>query len=211
MGPDLDAIMRIVMAGVSTPYLPDEPCPLLLAAWDSYIYLRSEVYTNDGLHPIRFNVNFELPHFSLWDALFPAVASQLADSMPTFSSLELHLPYVHPSILPCLHRASQLETLIKFSGTMTRYLLPELQTTSPTTGEVPLPALKSIIFTDDKSMWGANYQALLRFLRWRAMMGAPIERITFVDCLVLEDTIHELEGLGVNVLGYEGAVRWQNL
>ena len=210
-GPDLDAVMRKFATGISTLYKPDDPCPLLLAAHDSDIYLRSEIYTPESLCPVGVFVNFHLPRFGFWDALFPAVASLLADVMPRVSSLELHLPYVHPEILPCLHRASQVDTLVKFSSTMTHYLLPELQSPLPSTGAMPLPALRTIMFTDDNSMWGVNYRALLEFLRCREMMGTPIERIRFVDCLVLEGTVQELIGMGIQVVSDVGAARWQNL
>ena len=211
MGPDLDAVMRKFATGISTLYKPDDPCPLLLAAHESDIYLRSEIYTTERLCPVGFFLNFHLPRSGFWDALFPAIASQLADVMPRVSSLELHLPYVHPAILPCLHRGSQVDTLVKFSGTMTHYLLPELQSSLPSTGAITLPALRTIIFTDDNSMWGANYRALVQFLRWRATMGAPIEKIHFVDCLALEGTQQELEGMGIDVVSDVGAARWQNL
>ncbi|KIM34916.1 hypothetical protein M413DRAFT_433874 [Hebeloma cylindrosporum] len=211
-GPDLDAVMRKFATGISTLYEPDDPCPLLLAAHDSDIYLRSEIYTAaESLCPAGFSVNFRLPRSSFWDALFPAVAAHLADVMQRVSALELHLPYVHPAVLPCLHRGLQIDTLVKFSSTMTHYLLPKLQSPLPSTGAIPLPALRTIIFTDDKSMWGANYRALLDFLRWRAMMGTPVERIYFVDCLVLDDTMEELAGMGVVVVNDEGVARWQNL
>jgi hypothetical protein len=203
--------MRKFATGISTLYQPDDPCPLLLAAHESDIYLRSEISTTERLCPIGFFVNFHLPRSGFWDALFPAVASQLANVMPRVSSLELHFPYIHPAILPYLHRGSQIDTLVKFSSTMTHYLLPELQSLLPSTGAIPLPALSTIIFTDDHSMWGANYRALLQFLGWRAMMGAPIERIHFVDCLVLESTVQELMGMGIHVVSDVGAARWQNL
>ena len=42
-------------------------------------------------------------------------------------------------------------------------------------------------------------------------MGAPIEKIHFVDCSVLEDTVQELVGMGIDVVSDVGAARWQNL
>ena len=210
-GPDLEAVVKKFATGIATLYKPDDPCPLLLAAHGSDIYLRSEIYTTEALCPVGLFVNFHLPRSSFWDALFPAVASQLADVMPRVSSLQLHLPHVHPAILPCLHRGLQIDTLVKFSSTMTLHLLPELQSPLPSTRGIPLPALTTMTFTDDRSMWGANYRALLQFLEWRAMVGAPIERIHFVDCLVLESTMQELADMGIHVVSDIGGARWQNL
>ncbi|CAA7261312.1 unnamed protein product [Cyclocybe aegerita] len=151
------------------------------------------------------------------------------------TSLEVLLPSCHPALAPFLRKATHLEALVNLPATLIKNLLPELRFTPPhrshspspsntsntsssytlaplpSIPDVPLPHLHTISFNDDKSAWGVPYGTLLSYLRWRSEDAeAPLSRVVFRRCLLLDEKVSELEGIGVRV-EYDGeGVRWQN-
>ncbi|KAF9553361.1 hypothetical protein CPC08DRAFT_234256 [Agrocybe pediades] len=214
-GSDLEQVMDVLSSSIISINQHDSAglAHLLLAARETDIFLRSEMPSTNPQESepeIGISVSFHTPSFHLWETLFPAVASVLNTIMPKITSLEMILPTINPSLLSLLQRATALTTLVKLSSKMTRDLIPQLQISLPS-GEIALPALESIVFTDDKSMWGWNYQSFLGYLRWRAQNKLPIRNVYFVGCLILEEVANELMDLGVTVHGNLEGVRWQNL
>ncbi|KAJ3516666.1 hypothetical protein NLJ89_g975 [Agrocybe chaxingu] len=151
------------------------------------------------------------------------------------TSLEMRLPSCHPALAAFLRKATQLEALVNLPATLTNNLLPELRfapphrshspspsitsnTSSsytlaplPSMPDVPLPHLRTISFNDDKSAWGVPYGTLLSYLRWRSEDAeAPLSRVVFRRCLLLDEKVSELEGIGVTVECDGEGVRWQN-
>ncbi|KAH9476480.1 hypothetical protein JR316_0010392 [Psilocybe cubensis] len=185
---------------------------LSIAAQTSNIFLTSEIASpgSNKEAPVGFYINLRTRSHTQWDTLFPIVASGLSEIIPIITSLELALPIAHPSLLPLLRRASSLDMLMRLSGKLSKTLLPAFQSLTPT-GGLLLPSLRSIVFTDDSLVWGESYRNLLSFLRWRSQMGAPIQRVFFLRCFVLEAVVKELNSLGVSVEGALEGLRWQNL
>jgi len=210
-GPDLEKVMEVLSSAIiSIRALSDSACHLLLAAREAHIFLSCEMPNNSHPSELGICIDFHTPSFHLWETLFPAIALELGYSMPNITSLEMVLPTFNPSLLQLLRRAIALTTFVKLSPKMTRDLIPQLQSFLPS-GGIPLPALETIVFTDDKSMWGWNYQSFLGFLRWRSENGAPIRDVYFVGCLILEEVAKELMELGVIIHGDSEGLRWQNL
>ncbi|CAA7265626.1 unnamed protein product [Cyclocybe aegerita] len=154
------------------------------------------------------------------------------------TSLEILLPSCHSALAPFLRKATRLEALINLPVTLAKNLLPDLRLipphrshSPPPTGthmtfnppsssilapvpypEVPLPLLHTISFNDDKSTWGVPYGTLLSYLRWRSEdADAPLSRVIFRRCVLLEEKALELQAVGVEVQCDNEGTRWQNL
>ena len=213
--PDLDIILTAYLHGLNHAYqLRPENCPFFVNAQRSSVTVwngssdGSDYQTVDQEPPTLFlNLKFETV---TWEALFGPVLHVLGEAFLNFTSLELQLPSAHPALLPCLFRATKVTRFTNIPAVMTKNLLSQLQIMQPS-GRIPLPVLHTIVFTDDESMWGAPYQAFVSFLTWRRMIGHPITRVLFRQCLVLNDTIVKLELLGVQVDCHSDGSRWQRL
>ncbi|PPQ81633.1 hypothetical protein CVT25_013605 [Psilocybe cyanescens] len=206
----IDALSRFIGDSASTT--SERLRHLSIAAHASKVFLSSEIASPelDLEAEVGFYIHLGTRVHTQWEALFPSVASALGEVVPIITSLELVIPTAHPSLFPLLRRASSLEILMKLSGKVSKTLLPELQSLTPS-GGLALPTLRSIVFTDDALVWGENYRNFLSFLRWRAYMGAPIQRVFFLRCFVLEEVVNELTSLAISVEGDLEGFRWQNL
>jgi hypothetical protein len=214
-GPDLDIVLMAFLHGLKyAHHLRSENCPFFINARRSSLFVwnglsdRSDYHTADLEPPILFlNLKFE---FETWETLFGPLIHVLGEAFSNFTSLDLQLPATHPGLLPCLFRANKLTRFTNVSATMTKSFLSQIQIMQPS-GRIPLPALHTIVFTDDESMWGAAYQVFVSFLTWRRVIGYPITRVLFRQCLVLDDTIVNLGLLGVQVDCDSEGSRWQRL
>ena len=208
-GPDLDIVLTAYLHGLQyTHHLRPENCLFVINARRSNLFVWNGSHTSDLEPPTLFlNLKFE---FETWETLLGPVLHVLGEAFSNFTSLELQLPATHPGLLPCLSRATKLTRIINVSAMMTKKLLSQIQI-MPSSGRIPLPALHTIMFTDDESMWGAAYQAFVSFLTWRRIIGYPITRVLFRQCLVLNDTVEELGLLGVQVDCDSEGSRWQRL
>jgi hypothetical protein len=154
-----------------------------------------------------------------WAELLPPLLSAMDDTFSKVSSLELQLPAIPPALMSSLSKATRLTTLMNLSGAMSKKLLAVLQKPYPLPLNggieiVPiflLPALHTILFTEDSSMWGPAYRVFQSFLRWRRNGDAPLKRIVFRKCSVLRDTMERLEWDGVEVDYDPQGVRWQTM
>ena len=214
-GPDLDIVLTAYLHGLIHAYhLWPENCPFFINARRSSLFVWNFSSDSLGSHTVDqepptlfLNLKFE---FVTWETLLGPVLHVLGEAFSNFTSLQLQLPATHPALLPCLFRANKLTRLTNVSATITKNLLSQVQIMQPS-GRIPLPVLHTIVFTDDESMWGAPYQAFVSFLAWRRMIGHPITRVLFQQCLVLNDTIVKLELLGVQVDCHSEGSRWQRL
>ena len=219
-GPELDTVLLAYLHRLNyAHHLQPENCPFLIYAQRSRLFMWNDSSDDSDSHialleqpPMLFldlylNLNFG---FEIWESLLTPVLQILGEAFSNFTSLDLQLPTTHPALLPCLCRATRLTQLTNVSVVMTKKLLSELQIIQPLQF-IPLPALHTIIFTDDDSMWGAPYQAFLSFLTWRRNIGYPITRVLFRQCLVLDDTVMSLGLLGVQVDCDPEGSRWQRL
>ena len=179
----------------TTRRLPEEPNPYL------YLDLHSASNPNG------------------WAELLPPLLSAMDDTFSTVTSLELQLPAIPRALMFSLAKAIRLTTLMNLSGAMSKKLLAVLQKPYPLplNGGIEiaptflLPALHTILFTEDSSMWGPAYRVFQSFLRWRRNGDAPLKRIVFRKCSVLRDTMERLEWDGVEVDYDSQGVRWQTM
>ena len=215
-GPDLDIVLTAYLHGLNyAHHLRPENCPFFINARRSSLltlFTWSSSSDRSGPHTdlestLLLNLKFE---FESWETLLGSVLDVLGEAFSNFTSLDLQLPAMHPGLTPCLFRASKLTRFKNVSAMMTKNLLSQIQIMQPS-GRIPLPALHTIVFTDDESMWGAPYQAFVSFLTWRRVIGYPITRVLFRRCLVLDDTVIELESLGIQVDCDSEGSRWQRL
>ncbi|KAF8876871.1 hypothetical protein CPB84DRAFT_1795506 [Gymnopilus junonius] len=212
-GSDVEAILQTFSDGISDADSVYTHSPLLIAANEYDIYLRYGLVTEERSSKSYLSFTFHTTAYQFWDSLFPSVAAGLGDAILNVTSLELILPAVLPSLLSLLRRAARLSTLARLSAKVSKTLLPELQTSSSMGLErfgVFLPRLDSIVFTDDKSMWGESYRSFIAFLKWRKEVSAPIRTVYFSGCCILESVIKEITTLGVEVEGDMDGFRWQN-
>ena len=213
--PDLDIVLMAYLHGFNyAHHLRPENCPFFINARRSSLFVWSNSSDRSGSRiadrepPTLFlNLYFE---FESWETLLGSVLNVLGEAFSNFTSLDLQLPAMHPGLIPCLFRASKLTRFTNVSAMMTKILLSQIQIMQPS-GRIPLPALRTIVFTDDESMWGAPYQAFISFLSWRRTIGYPITRVLFRRCLVLDDTVVKLGLLGVQVDCNSEGSRWQRL
>ena len=211
-GPDLDIVLTAYLHGLNyAHHLQSDNCLFYIDARRSGVFIwngPSGSYTAD-LEAPRLLLDLMI-QFESWETLLGPVLLVLGEAFSNFTSLDLRLPAMYPGLLPCLFRATRLTRLNNVSAMMTKNLLSQIKIVHPS-GCIPLPALRTIMFTNDESMWGAPYQAFVSFLTWRRMVGYPISRVLFQHCMVFSDTVVELESLGVQVdCDYEGS-RWQRL
>lgn len=154
-----------------------------------------------------------------WAELLPPLLSAMDDTFSKVTSLELELPAIPPALMFSLSKAVRLTTLMNLSGAMSKKLLAVLQKpyALPLNGGIEivptflLPALHTILFTEDSSMWGPAYLVFLSFLRWRRNGDASLKRIVFRKCSVFRDTMERLEWDGVEVDYDSQGVRWQTM
>lgn len=218
-GPDLDIVLMVYLHRLSyTHHLWPDNCPFIIDArkWRLFIWNASSDPSGSNLAPptLFLSLMFDL---ETWETLLSPVLHILGEAFPNFTSLDLQLPTSYPGLLPCLFRATKLTRLDNVSATMTKNLFSEIQVMQFKLsrrhggGITPLPMLHTIVFSDDKSMWGAPYQSFVSFLNWRRIVGYPITRLLFRECLVLDDRVEELESLGVQVDCDPKGSRWQRL
>ena len=214
-GPDLDIILMAYLHGLNyVHHLRPDDCPFSINARRSSLFVWNGSSDRLGSHAANFepptlllNLKFE---FETWETLLGPVLHVLGEAFSNFTTLDLQLPATHPGLLPCLFCATKLTRITDVSAMMTKNLLSQIQIMQPS-GRIPLPVLHTIVFTDDESMWGAPYQAFVSFLSWRRIIGYPITRVLFRQCLVLDDTVVELGLLGVQVDCDSEGSRWQRL
>ena len=219
-GPELDAVLLAYLYRLNYAHsLRPENCPFLIHAQRSTLFIWNALSDDlDDSHITKLkpptlcldlclNLDFG---FEIWKSLLTPVLYILGEAFTSFTSLNLQLPTTHPGLLPCLFRATRLTQLTNVSAVTTRNLLSEMQVVR-SSRFIPLPALRTILFTDAESMWGASYQAFVSFLTWRRKIGYPITRVLFRQCMVLDDTIVSLELLGVQVDCDSEGSRWQRL
>ena len=216
-GSDLDIVLTAYLHGLKdTHHLRPENCPFFINARRSSLFIWNgspdfpgSQNTVDLESPTLF-LSLDFEFFETWGTILECVLHILGEAFPNFTSLQLQLPATHPALLPYLFHATKLTQFTNVSATTTKNLLPHIQIMKPS-GCIPLPLLHTIVFTDDESMWGAPYQAFVSFLTWRRIIGYPITRVLFRQCLVLNDTVVKLESLGVQVDCHSEGSRWQRL
>ena len=208
-GPDFDIVLTAYLHTLHyAHHLQPENCPFFINARRSSLFVWNGSSGSDLEPPILFlNLKFEL---ETWESLLRPVLHVLGEAFSNFTSLDLQLPATHPGLIPCLFRATKLTRINNVSAMMTKNLLSQIQIVQPS-GRIPLPALHTIMFTDDESMWGAPYQSFVSFLTWRRIIGYPIMRVLFRQCHILDDTAVELGLLGVQVDCNSEGSRWQRL
>ena len=211
-GPELDTVLLAYLCRLDyAHHLRPEYCPFFIHARKSRLSIWNA--SSDDSHtadPPTLCLDLDLGALKFWESLLTPVLYILREAFSNFTSLELQLPTTHPGLLPCLIRATRLTQLTNLSATMTKNLLSQMQIIQPS-DYIPLPALHTIVFTDDESMWGAPYRAFVSFLTWRRSVGYPITRVLFRQCLVLDDTALSLGLLGVQVDNDSEGLRWQRL
>lgn len=218
-GPELDIVLLAYLRRLNYAHdLRPESCPFLIHARSSELIISNnspgDSHSNTAEHepPTLFlnlclDINFG---FELWESFLTPILSILGEAFSSFTSLNIHLPAAHPGLLPYLIRATRLTQLTNVSATTTKNLLSKIKIIQ-SSQFVPLPALRTIVFVDDESMWGAPYQAFVSFLTWRRNIGYPITRVLFRRCMVLYDTAQDLGLLGVQVDCDLEGLRWQQL
>ena len=234
-GPELDVVLEVYVDRLDYAHrVRPEQCPFFIYAqrstvsiWNEQPFYHSSNVTTDSSHdskktPPRPSLCLDLNllggfEFGCWESLLTPVLYTLRESFSTFTSIQLQLPMVHPGLLPCLVRATRLTQLINVSAVMTKKLLSHIQqqpsssSSSSSSSSIPLPALDTIMFSDDESMWGAPYRSFVSFLSWRRRVGYPVDKVVFKRCWVLEDTVVSLELLGVQVECESAAPKWDRL
>jgi len=217
-GPELDTVLSAYLCRLDYGHhLQPENCPFSIYARRSTLSIWNELSLfdpSDNPHAAKpptlcLDLYMDSFEFGFWDSLLTPVLFILRAAFSKFTSLELQLPDIHQALFPCLARATKLTRLANVSAIMTKKLLSQF--IQPSGFVVPLPALHTIVFTNDESMWGAPYRAFVSFLIWRQTVGYPITRVSFRQCLVLDDTILSLESLGVQVDCDLEGTRWQRL
>ena len=145
-----------------------------------FVWNNSSLDHSADLEPptLFLNPQFE---FETWESLLG-----LGDAFSNFTSLELQLPATHPGLLPCLFRATKINSVYQcFGGDNEEFAIVD---TDHATTIGTYPPLYTIVFNDDGSMWGASYQDFVSFLAWIRIIG-PITRVLFQQCLVLNNTV----------------------
>lgn len=213
-GPELDVVLEAYVDRLDYAHrVRPEQCPFFIYAqrstvsiWNEQPFYQSSAdsSSHDSETP-RPSLCLDLSllggfEFGCWESLLTPVLYTLRQSFSHVTSLQLQLPMVHPGLLPCLVRATRLTQLINVSAVMTKKLFSYIQQQQlSSSSSIPLPALHTIMFSDDESMWGAPYRSFVSFLSWRRRVGYPVEKVVFKRCWVLEDTMMSLELLGVQV------------
>ena len=218
-GPELEIVLSAYLYRLDyAHHLLPENCPFLIYARRSTISIRNEQSlldpSSDEFYtdiPPTLRLDLHSGNFELWESLLTPVLYRLREAFSKFTSLEVQLPpTIYSELLPCLVRATKLTQLTKVSATMTKKLLSQIQIVQPS-DVIPLPALHTIVFIDDESMWGVPYQTFVSFLLWRRSVGHPITRVLFRQCMVLYDTVIGLGVHDVQVDCDSAGSRWQRL
>ena len=218
----LAVIVDAFRRGALYAHAVDNTFPLLIHAQGPSFYISNEPMdlefdervpsAKDGHQTLFLNLN-TLESTSL-QPIFASLIRSLGSVFEIATALELHLPDMSSDVLSPLTSATEVKTLTNLTALMTSKALQALQVVQgrdAVTGSelVPLPALDTICFTDDESMWGNAYSSFVSFLRWRAEHGRAIKKIEFKNCVPVQSRMENLREMGIEVeCDLSGDMEW---